>query len=156
MTDLWSREMPDVREVMESRSEGERIRVMCEAIDYAMFRSRTPLAPIPAPEARALIEESTAAGRAGAAPEIAYEISERIYPHLNTEGSVGSIMLDATLVMLSGLSDGARPGDVSNVLFQCYDATLQRQGIGRTITIDDELRNEACVDLIREQKELLA
>ncbi|XVU26021.1 hypothetical protein ACQPZJ_02875 [Actinoplanes sp. CA-054009] len=156
MSDLWMREMAGVKEDFARRSEAERIRVMCEAIDYAMFRSLTPLAAIPSPGARALIEEALAAGRAGAPPETAYEISGRMYPHLDSEGSVGSIMLDAALVMLSGLSDGARAGDVSNVLFQCYDATMQRQAMGRRITIEHELGNAACVDIIREQKELLA
>ncbi|MFG1995797.1 hypothetical protein ACGFJ7_38080 [Actinoplanes sp. NPDC048988] len=155
MSDLWTRGMTDAEQVAKGKSEAERIHIMCEAIDYAMFRSLTPLAAIPAPGARALIEEALTAGRAGAPPQSAFEISGRIYPHLDTEGTVGSIMLDAALVMLSGLSEGARPGDVSNVLFQCYDATLQRQGIGRRITIDDERGSPACVDLIREQRKLL-
>ncbi|XVV13249.1 hypothetical protein ACQP2X_02500 [Actinoplanes sp. CA-131856] len=148
--------MAGVDEVFARRSEAERIRVMCEAIDYAMFRSLTPLATIPSPEARGLIEEALAAGRAGVPPEAAYELSGRMYPFLDSEGSVGSIMVGAALELLSGLSEGARPGDASNVLFQCYDATMQRQAMGRRITIEHELGNPACVDIIREQKELLA
>ncbi|MFF5080471.1 hypothetical protein ACFY36_25755 [Actinoplanes sp. NPDC000266] len=123
MSDLWTREMAGVKEEFARWSEAERIRVMCEAIDYAMFRSLTPLAAIPSPGARALIDEALAAGRSGAKAETAYEISGRMYPSLDFEGSVGS---------------------------------LQRQAMGRRITIEHELGNPACLDIIRAQKELLS
>jgi hypothetical protein len=153
--DLWLQEMDNVEAVLSKLAPNARLAIMTDAVEYAMFQSLTPLSFVMTGESAFLVESAVDVVRKSQPQARIEELDEKIAARVNDEASVASIMLVNATYFLAGLSDPPRSADAVEVLFNCYDATMQRQGFGRTVTLENELSSEACLDVIRQQKALV-
>jgi hypothetical protein len=149
-------EMGDVEVVLDSLDLAGRLQVMTQAMDYVMFRALTPLSAVMSSESAFLVESAIDLVRTWeGSQELLEDLDERIGARVNDEASVASIMLVSSIYLLGALLEAPRGADAGAVLFNCYDATVHRQGFGRTVTLEHQLSSEPCLDVIRQQKDLL-
>lgn len=156
--DLWMREMSSAGDLVEAMDTPARLRVMTEAVEFAAYRSRSQLSSRFSEQVDGLVRSALQMARSGAgpAPDGLDELRDEIDKIVNEEGAVSSIMLMAGMSLLFAVLEAPRASEVTGVLSACYDATMQAQGFGRKITLADQLSSSACLEVIEQQKQLLA
>ncbi|GAA2511995.1 hypothetical protein [Winogradskya humida] len=159
MDDLWMREMTArIAEPVAALGARERIELMADALEFAAYRSATGLYRWFTPEVDRLLRTALRTARAGAVPgSVGFEeFCDAIGPLIDVVSPANSALLMTAMDLVSATVEGARPGDVTNLLSNCYDVTMQAQGFGRRITLADQLGSEPCLEIIRQQQRLLA
>ncbi|GAA2563862.1 hypothetical protein GCM10010435_40010 [Winogradskya consettensis] len=157
MDDLWMREMSSAREAVAALGARERIELMADALEFVAYRSATGLHGWFTPEVDRLLRTALRTARSDAAPgPTAFdEFRDAIDPLIDVVSPANSALLLTAMDLVSAAVEGARPGDVTSVLFNCYDITMQTQGFGRRITLADQLGSEPCLEVIRHQVSIL-
>lgn len=156
MENLWIREMGGAEVALDGMSPDVRIRIMADAIEYAVFHSSSPLASFFSGDVTRLVRSAIDATRASDASSArVQELFDEMGALVNGQAPAGSIVLSAAIDLLASLTEQPTSSEVVDVLFGCYDATLQSQGFGRIIALQDQASSEACWDVIRNQKILL-
>ncbi|HZM79450.1 MAG TPA: hypothetical protein VFC19_27280 [Candidatus Limnocylindrales bacterium] len=156
MENLWMREMGGAEAALEDMSPATRLGIMHDAIEHVVFHSLSPLSSFLSADALRLVRSAIDAASSDPAwPAHVETLFSEMGALINEQSSVNPIILSAAMDLVANLVDEPRSSDVVDVLFNCYDATMQTQGMGRVATLKDQIGNQACWNVIRHQKDLL-
>jgi hypothetical protein len=156
--DLWILEMGDAAASINGLDAEGKLRLMADAVEDSLSWGDSPLLASCSVAAVRLVKASLGAVRAGAdaSSKTVVDLLGEMDGIINLEAGPSSVMISASIDLLMSIEDGPRAVDVTNVLFSCYDATVQSQHFGRVVSLEDQLASNVCVGLIRRQKQMLA